>query len=62
MVVREALETLDPDFKEVLVLREYGGLTYDELAAQQRIPVATVKSRLNRARRKLKDALVAQGI
>ncbi|MCT1449861.1 RNA polymerase sigma factor [Corynebacterium sp. p3-SID1194] len=62
MVVREALETLDPDFKEVLVLREYGGLTYDELAAQQGIPVATVKSRLNRARRKLKDALVAQGI
>ena len=62
MVVRQALETLEPDFKEVLVLREYGGLSYDELAAHQGIPVATVKSRLNRARSKLKDALVVQGL
>lgn len=62
MVVRQALATLEPDFKEVLVLREYGGLSYDELAAHQGIPVATVKSRLNRARSKLKDALVAQGL
>lgn len=62
MVVREALEMLEPEFKEVLVLREYAGLSYDELAAHQGIPLATVKSRLNRARKKLKDALVAKGL
>lgn len=61
MVVRQALESLDPDFKEVLVLREYASLSYDEIAAHQGIPVATVKSRLNRARGKLKEALVASG-
>ncbi|MCQ4627803.1 sigma-70 family RNA polymerase sigma factor [Corynebacterium sp. CCUG 65737] len=62
MVVREALESLDPDFKEVLVLREYASLSYDEIAAHQGIPVATVKSRLNRARGRLKEALVARGV
>ena len=59
MVVREALEKLEPDFKEALVLREYGGLSYDEIAAHQQIPVATVKSRLNRARNRLKELIDA---
>lgn len=62
MVVREALRSLDPDFKEVLVLREYASLSYEEIAAHQGIPVATVKSRLNRARGKLKEALTANGV
>lgn len=62
MVVREALEQLDPDFREVLVLREYAGLSYEELSAHQGIPVATVKTRLNRARAKLKAALIDAGV
>lgn len=62
MVVREALETLSEEFKEAIVLREFAGLSYDEIAAHQDVPVATVKSRLNRARGKLKDALVAAGV
>ncbi|GAA1183391.1 ECF RNA polymerase sigma factor SigE [Corynebacterium glaucum] len=62
MVVRQALETLEPDFKEVLVLREYASLSYEEIAAHQGVPVATVKSRLNRARNKLKDAIGADGV
>ncbi|WP_375544535.1 sigma factor-like helix-turn-helix DNA-binding protein [Corynebacterium appendicis] len=37
-------------------------MSYDELAAHQGIPLATVKSRLNRARKKLKDALVEMGL
>ncbi|GAB3082342.1 RNA polymerase sigma factor [Corynebacterium aquatimens] len=62
IVVREALNTLGDEFREAIILREYAGLTYDEIAAHQEVPVATVKSRLNRARTKLKEALVAAGV
>lgn len=51
--VQTALEQMKPNFREVLVLREIGGYTYEEIASKQRIPVATVKSRLNRARKQL---------
>lgn len=58
IVVRRALADLPPDFREALVLREYAGLDYQEIATHQGIPVQTVKSRLNRARTALKAALV----
>ena len=55
--VQAALQQLNPAFREVLVLREISGYTYEEIASKQRIPVATVKSRLNRARRQMKELL-----
>jgi RNA polymerase sigma factor (sigma-70 family) len=55
--VQAALRSIPPDFRAALVLREYGGLTYEEIASHQGIPVATVKSRLNRAKKALADAL-----
>ena len=48
--VTAALAGLGAQFREAIVLREYGDLTYEEIAAHQRVPVQTVKSRLNRAR------------
>ncbi|MGP6174415.1 RNA polymerase sigma factor [Corynebacterium sp. A21] len=62
MVVREALAGLPEDFREALVLREYGGLSYQEVAEQQGVPVQTVKSRINRARGRLKESLLAAGV
>lgn len=62
IVVRQALNDLEPEFKEALVLREYGGLSYDEIAQHQKVPTATVKRRLNRARTKLKAALEERGL
>ncbi|WP_018023347.1 RNA polymerase sigma factor [Corynebacterium ulceribovis] len=61
-IVRTALAQLPDDFREAIVLREYGGLTYAEIAAHQQIPVQTVKSRLNRARKQLVELLGAAGI
>lgn len=55
--VQAALRTIPNDFRAALVLREYGGLTYEEIATHQGIPVATVKSRLNRAKKALAEAL-----
>ncbi len=58
--VRQAIERLDSDAREVLLLREYEQLSYAEIAALLRLPVNTVRSRLFRARMALKELLVAE--
>lgn len=57
--VRWALEKLPPDFRQALVLREYADLSYQEIAEAQGIPVETVKTRINRARRAVAHVLEA---
>jgi RNA polymerase sigma-70 factor (ECF subfamily) len=55
--VRQALRQLDEDDREILMLREYHELTYQEIADLRRLPLNTVRSRLFRARMALKEAL-----
>jgi RNA polymerase sigma-70 factor (ECF subfamily) len=55
--VRRAVEKLDEQHREVLLLREYEQLSYDEIAELLKIPVNTVRSRLFRARMELKSLL-----
>jgi RNA polymerase sigma-70 factor (ECF subfamily) len=55
--VRDALARLDPDDRDVLMLREYEQLTYQEIADLRRTPLNTVRSQLFRARMALKAAL-----
>ncbi len=57
--VRQAVGRLDPEAREVLLLREYEQLTYAEIAALLRLPLNTVRSRLFRGRMALKDLLVS---
>jgi RNA polymerase sigma-70 factor (ECF subfamily) len=57
--LREALDRLPAEFREVIVLHELEGLAYREIAAVAEIPVGTVMSRLARARRKLQAELLA---
>jgi RNA polymerase sigma-70 factor (ECF subfamily) len=52
-----ALAGLPARDRDVLLLVAWGELSYEEVAAALGIPVGTVRSRLNRARRKVKDAL-----
>jgi RNA polymerase sigma factor (sigma-70 family) len=59
--VRWALAKLHPDFRAALVLREFGDLTYDEIAEAQGIPVQTVKSRISRARQGMAALLTEPG-
>jgi RNA polymerase sigma factor (sigma-70 family) len=56
-LVRAALEQLNVDFREVIVLREIEGLSYKEIAAVVRVPIGTVMSRLARARERLRSLL-----
>jgi RNA polymerase sigma-70 factor (ECF subfamily) len=55
--VRQALEQLSANDREILMLREYEQLTYEEIAAVRQIPLNTVRSQLFRARMALRDAL-----
>lgn len=55
--VRQALERLDAQEREILMLREYEQLSYAEIAELLRLPVNTVRSRLFRARMALKSFL-----
>ncbi len=58
--VRQALQALPPEFREVLVLREMEGLSYRQIAEVSDLPIGTVMSRLARARRKLAQQLGEQ--
>jgi RNA polymerase sigma-70 factor (ECF subfamily) len=57
-VIQQGLETLPRAQRTVVVLADIQGMSYDEIAAVTRVSLGTVKSRLNRGRRKLRDFLL----
>lgn len=59
--VRRGLDSLSPQYREILLLREINGLSYDEIGEALGIEPGTVKSRIFRARKKLCDFLVSEG-
>jgi RNA polymerase sigma-70 factor, ECF subfamily len=56
-MLKEALEELPAEFREVVVLRDLEGFSYKEIAEIAKIPPGTVMSRLARARERLKQLL-----
>jgi len=58
-LVLAALAQLPPAFREVIVLRELEGLSYQEISRVAGIPVGTVMSRLSRGRDQLREQLTA---
>jgi RNA polymerase sigma-70 factor (ECF subfamily) len=59
-LIKEAMDALPAEFREILVLRHQEGLSYKEIADIAQIPPGTVMSRLARARAKLKEYLAAR--
>jgi RNA polymerase sigma-70 factor, ECF subfamily len=55
--VREAIQKLPSESREIILLREYEELSYREIASVLDCPVGTVMSRLGRARSRLRTAL-----
>jgi RNA polymerase sigma-70 factor (ECF subfamily) len=60
-VIQAGIEKLPPDQRITLVLSDVQGLSYQEIAAATDVSLGTVKSRLARARGKLRDYLRDQG-
>lgn len=56
-IVRAAIDDLPMEFKEIILLREFQELSYQEIAEVLGCPAGTVMSRLGRARAKLRAAL-----
>jgi RNA polymerase sigma-70 factor, ECF subfamily len=56
--VRKALEKLPVNFREILILREFEGMSYREIAYITGMPAGTVMSTLSRARDRLRQALI----
>jgi RNA polymerase sigma-70 factor (ECF subfamily) len=57
LLLHQALAELAPEFREVIVLRELEGLSYQEIGTIANIPLGTVMSRLARARDRLQERL-----
>ena len=56
-LLQQAVKSLPEAARSVLVLREYGGLSYQEIAGVLDVPVGTVMSRLNYARNRMREIL-----
>lgn len=54
------IEALPPDFRELIALRHFAGLSYEEIAETKNMPLGTVKNKLFRARAVLKDRLAGE--
>ena len=56
-ILWKAIDRLDDDYRDAIVLREMEGCSYDEIATILDVPPGTVRSRLHRARNILRDLL-----
>jgi len=57
-LVQRLLNELIPEYRQVLILRELQGFTYDEIAVALDCSLGTVKSRISRGRKVLKDLII----
>jgi RNA polymerase sigma-70 factor, ECF subfamily len=60
--IRDAVLTLPVDYRQAVVLRDVNDLTYEEISEALRVPLGTVKSRLNRGRALLATRLRASAV
>ena len=56
-LITQAMETLPLDYKEAFILREYEGLSYQEIADMTESSLSTVKIRIYRAKQKIREIL-----
>ncbi len=57
-MVRKAIESLPKDQRDVIVLRDLDGLSYQEISDKLGVEIGTVRSRISRGRERIKNILV----
>jgi len=57
VIVRAAIDELDEEYRQVIIMRDLQDLSYEEIAESLSVPPGTVRSRLHRGREKLKEKL-----
>ncbi|MGM9638139.1 MAG: RNA polymerase sigma factor [Butyricicoccaceae bacterium] len=60
-VIRTGIDALPETYKQIILLRDIAGLSYEEIADTLQIEIGTVKSRLSRARERLRNYLLQSG-
>ena len=60
-VIRTGIDALPETYKQIILLRDIAGLSYEEIADTLQIEIGTVKSRLSRARERLRNYLLQNG-
>ena len=56
-LIKHALELLPDEYREIFIMREYNGLSYNEIAEVTNLSMSLVKVRIHRARQKLREIL-----
>jgi len=56
-IIQKAISKLPPKFRQVIILRDVQEFSYEEIASILKVPLGTVKSRVNRARLRLQEDL-----
>jgi RNA polymerase sigma-70 factor (ECF subfamily) len=60
--IQKAIAQLDPNFRDVVVLSDVEGFSYEQIAEMLGVPLGTVRSRLFRARRHLQESLMVYAL
>ena len=61
-ILHESIFELEEDFRTIIILREIQELSYENISKILKLPLGTVKSRINRGKLKLRDILVNKGV
>ncbi len=56
--ILDSIETLEPEYREVILLRHLHGFSYEDISSITDLPIGTVKNRIFRARQILKEQLI----
>ncbi|MGI9317844.1 MAG: RNA polymerase sigma factor RpoE [bacterium] len=59
VIIREAIENLPEELRQAITLREFDGLSYEDIADVMQCPIGTVRSRIFRAREAIEQAMEA---
>lgn len=60
-IIRDGIDALPTNYKEIIIMRDICGLTYEEISETLSIEIGTVKSRISRARERLRNYLLQTG-